>query len=47
MGILIKLCSEELCNLYFSPNIISVIKEDMGRTCSMQVVELNVYKISV
>lgn len=47
MGILVKPCSVELHNLYFPPNIIRVIKEDVDRTCSMQVMELRVNKILI
>jgi hypothetical protein len=45
-GMVRKLCSEELYNLYCSPNIIRVINENMGRTCNMEAA-LNMCKILV
>jgi hypothetical protein len=43
-----KLHSEELRNLYSSPNIIGNIKEDeMGSACSMNREKMNAYRILV
>jgi hypothetical protein len=42
-----KLHNEERPNLYSSPNIIRMIKDEMGRACSINGAKRNAYRILV